>query len=161
MLVSNIKSSELHKAINNNDISKVRIAIQKRIDLDKKGEFGRTPLLLATLLAKEEIVKLLINAGANLDIQDDFGRTALMTAVLLERTTTGAISAIGLKIAKLLIDANADIYLKSKTNKTALDYANKNSNIAKLLYEKAIHKNLNKKDQQLLNNDVVSVICSY
>jgi len=48
--------------------------------VDKKGEYGLTSLMIASLNGREEICKLLLSAGASIDKQDEYGWTSLMIA---------------------------------------------------------------------------------
>ncbi|MCP4647305.1 MAG: ankyrin repeat domain-containing protein [bacterium] len=58
--------------------SLVERCLKEGADLDyAKNEFGRTALMKAAYWGLEEIVKLLVEAGADINAQDEKGETAL------------------------------------------------------------------------------------
>jgi ankyrin repeat protein len=64
-------------AIELNDFKFVYCLLKKDIDLDIKDKNNFTPLHLAVLKGRYEIVKLLLEKGANLNIQNDDGYVPL------------------------------------------------------------------------------------
>jgi ankyrin repeat protein len=96
----------------------VILLIKAKARLDAKCEvLCLTPLMAACRAGidqSEQIVTLLIKAGADLNRVDLQGRTALMVA-----------SGAGqLKVAKRLCMAGAKVRLKDKSGKTAIQFAN-------------------------------------
>lgn len=85
----------LHKAVERGDADMVRHLLADGYDADDKDEKGRTALMKAE---HEQVIELLINAGADVNVSDEDGSTALMWAAKQGHT----------KIIKLLIDAGAN-----------------------------------------------------
>ncbi|MCM4818993.1 ankyrin repeat domain-containing protein, partial [Escherichia coli] len=54
--------------------------IKLGVDLDARGDLGRTALNEAVSNGYFDIVKLLVESGADLTIKDEFGKTALELA---------------------------------------------------------------------------------
>ena len=88
---------------------------------DMKGE---TPLMVASSLGMEDIVKLLLDHGADINAQTDYGETATMLAVEIGKGNT--------TIVKLLIDRGANLNLRTKKGSNILLVAIKNSSGEKL-----------------------------
>lgn len=101
---------------------RIRAAISSGDDINAKGEYGVTLLMLATGFSNNpETVRLLLEAGANVNAKDDKGFTALIVALAPEGINSP-------EIVRLLLDAGADVNAKDKDGKTALDYARKSPN---------------------------------
>jgi ankyrin repeat protein len=54
--------------------------LAKRAELDQRGKFGCTALILAASEGKAGIVKILLTEGASVEAADDAGNTALLHA---------------------------------------------------------------------------------
>ncbi len=100
-------------------------------DMTAEGRL-RSALMIAANKGYTGIVKLLLNTkndplrhSADVNEQDYDGRTALILAVMQDHLDT----------AKLLLDHGAKIKIKDKKKKTALDYAEGNSEMTELLAE--------------------------
>jgi len=121
----NILNADLLKAVkasNKNEVK--RLLNEPYIDANIKGEYGKTPLILAIensspdggveeLLQRfrvTEIVKMLLDKGANPDIQDKWGNTALMWAAVKNNPET----------VQLLLDAGANPDIQDNDGWTAL-----------------------------------------
>lgn len=92
----------------------VKQLLQVGADVNKVSKDGRTALLTAILSCNDDVVKLLINAGANVNASDHFtGKTALIQAVITSRRAVK-------KIVPQLIKAGADINARDKEGNTAL-----------------------------------------
>ncbi len=103
---------DLHTAVLKNDIEAVKKHIASKSDLNVIEPMGgSTPLISAALFGKEEISKLLVNAGAKLNIQNNDGSTALITAAFFGR----------IEIVKLLLQNKADKTIKNKYGQTAYE----------------------------------------
>src|SRR5438105_7662731 len=74
---SHSELKQLSKAIENNDLGKVRHLIKLGAPLDVADIYGRTPLHNATLANNLSIIQLLVNAGVPVDIKDFYGFTPL------------------------------------------------------------------------------------
>lgn len=101
--------------------------------LEKPDGFGNTALGFAASGYTSKAVELLVKAGANVDTQNVTGCTPLM------RVKEGA-------AAKCLLDADADITLKSNAGTTAIEYAarNEHADVLSLLLEAVNEKGLQK-----------------
>lgn len=98
------------------------------IDFSVVNRYGGNTLIPAAEKGYIDNVKLLVaDDRIDLDFQNNFGYTALIEAVAL---TDGSEKFV--EIVNILVDAGADITLKDKSGKTALDYAREKS------YEKMI-----------------------
>ena len=118
----------------------IKFLLDKGADVNTQNECGKTALMLhvGDNGCSSIIVKLLIGAGANLDLQIDArnyeylqdydGYTALMFALKFDRI--GA--------TEILVKNGANIHLKNKKGKTALDIAQEKNDIemVKLLKSK-------------------------
>lgn len=80
--------------------------------IDQKNLQGYTPLHIAVRKNDEGIVKLLLEYQSNTNTQDDFGDTPLIDAVRNKNQI----------IIELLICNEADINIKNKQNKKALEF---------------------------------------
>ena len=77
-----------------NKLDEVKKLIQEGADVNKKDEFGYTPLQKALANEHDEMAELLLNNGADTSIQDNDGNTALHYAYVWNMTD----------IAKKIID---------------------------------------------------------
>ena len=80
---------------------------------------GRTPLMIAIILKRINIVKMLLEAGANLNVQDNDGLTVLHYAVMNDDN---------LELIKLLLSYSPNRCLKDKRGLTPSSYAYLNDN---------------------------------
>lgn len=83
-------------------------------DVNTQDSGGKTVLMYA-VLSNSDAVEYLLNQGADIDKQDNDGNTALMIAATAPQCGT---------LTKLL-EYGADVNIKNKKGKSALDYANK------------------------------------
>jgi ankyrin repeat protein len=109
----------------------IRDLLDKGIDPDTKSDIdGRTPLLMAALLGREEVVDMLLETNA-VDIKTkefEFGRTTLMYAA-----EQGHI-----EVVRLLLEKGADISVTDAQGKTAFTLAKEPGLKALLLAKTAI-----------------------
>jgi hypothetical protein len=101
----------IHEAVfmgNSDEIAK-HIAVKS--DLNKKDEYGSSPLAVATTFGKTEAAKLLIEGGADLNAQSADGSTPLHTAAFFGRE----------EIAGMLLTHGADISVRNNYGATALE----------------------------------------
>ena len=102
-------------AAKNGKTEEVNALIRAGADVNTKGEFGITPLMLAARFnSSPDVVNALIDAGADVNIRDMFGETALMGAAL----NSGNPEAV-----KALIMAGADVSVKNFAGISAIDFA--------------------------------------
>jgi len=146
---------DIYEMAEDNAIKKMKLLIEQGVSVNKKNEFGFSPLHLAISNEHEEMSLLLLNAGSNGKIQDDNGFTALHYAAeyglytvannILEKTPEALHvendhgnqplwTAIfntdrKYKLVSLFISFNPNINHKNKVGKSPLDMAkNRNSN---------------------------------
>ena len=94
----------LHYAVIKNDIEKAKCAIEKGAKVDAKNPNGMTPLYIAALRKNYNVLELLIQKGANVNEMCPDLSPLFMAA-----------SDGDEKLAKILIDNNADINIKTVT----------------------------------------------
>jgi hypothetical protein len=104
----------LHQATRSDSESMVRLLLDRGADLNIRGDFGCAPIHLAVERKSEFMVCLLSDEGANVNIPDENGRTPLHYAVR---------SRAGGRMAKLLMDYNADPLKGDNDGVTPLHYA--------------------------------------
>lgn len=73
-------NEQLFQAVKANDIEAVKDVIEKGADLKCQGEYGWTPLHMASYWERAEIAKILINNGAPMNAQNKCGITPLRIA---------------------------------------------------------------------------------
>jgi ankyrin repeat protein len=123
---------ELAKAIRDGDVKAVRAHLDGGADVNARDADGNTPLLLAASHAGADCVELLLKKGADVNAANKAGATALIRA------------ATNYDKARLLIDAGANIQVKTELGKTPLTLAARrygNSKAVKLLLDKGADAN--------------------
>jgi len=73
--------SMLDFAVLEDNLHKVKYLIRRGLNLNRKNNMGRTPLMLAVLGDNVPIVKALVDANARLEWRDPNGNTALMYTI--------------------------------------------------------------------------------
>jgi len=81
LLFGNNGWSELHKAIYEENLSKIKLLLDKGVEIDKPSKAGITPLIMAVKMRNLKIVKLLIKHDADIEEGDKNGLTPLHYAV--------------------------------------------------------------------------------
>ncbi|UCE22743.1 MAG: ankyrin repeat domain-containing protein [Candidatus Aminicenantes bacterium] len=108
-------TQDIHKAVRNGDIEKVKQLLEKDKELVKLRDINNnTPLHLACRAAHKEIVELLILNGADVDAKNDYGRSPLHLAWREKGSA---------RISQILIENGADIDLKNNFGETPLSVA--------------------------------------
>ena len=103
---------DIHTAVVSGNLEAVRQHIAAGSDINIRDPFGgSSPLISATVFGKDDIAKVLIDAGADLNIQNNDGSTALHTAAFFCRPA----------MVKLLLEKGADKTIKNKFNATAYE----------------------------------------
>ena len=103
---------DIHAAIVSSNVEALKQHILAKSDINQKDPFGgSSPLMTAALFDKQEMVTLLIDAGALLNVKNNDGSTALHTAAFFGRPA----------IVKLLLDKGVDTSIKNNTGATAFD----------------------------------------
>ena len=75
--VVKLTPSQLNVAISKGDLGKVQQLVEIGVDVNKKDERGKTPLMYAILYKQTEIVSYLIKKGADYRAEDSNGLTIL------------------------------------------------------------------------------------
>ena len=125
----------LLKAAEKGRLDRVKKALELGADINYRGEYKVTPLMLAAYNKHEKIVQLLIEKQAYVNATDIFGETALMYTAYKDN----------LNIATILINADADLnHQRKNDNRTALMIAvNKDAfKVVKALVEAGANINL-------------------
>lgn len=117
----------LHMAASNGDAERVEKLVKggarKYIDLDKSDEEGTAPLIYAACFGHDEVVGVLLEAGANPDSQDRNQWSALIWAMTNRHKS----------VAKTLLDHGASPEQKSSSGRTAFDFAMPDSDMTSYL----------------------------
>lgn len=76
----------LHQAVLDGRLHQVRLLVIKHgVNVDVKDVYGRTPLMLTSMVDEEagaKMARILINSGASLNLRDNMGRSALSLACM-------------------------------------------------------------------------------
>ena len=105
-------ASLFEAAVKNNALDAQRF-INEGIDVNAKGDYGKTALMYAAECNSVDVAKLLIKAKADVNAKDIEGKTALMYTAEYNSAD----------VAELFIKAKADINAKDNDGYTALKYA--------------------------------------
>lgn len=121
----NPPSIDISSAAFMGNLKAIQQHIQAGSDLNKKDDYGSTPLMIATTFDKTDVAKALIEAGADLQIKSNDGSTALHTAAFFCRP----------EIVKALLDKGADKTLRNNYESTALESISAPFNNVKPIYD--------------------------
>ena len=80
--------SNLHQAVNDNDIEYVVFLVQSGANVNSKNKFGYTPLHWAVESGNFEIVELLVNSGADVKAEDMWSINTIQRAETKPDKTT-------------------------------------------------------------------------
>lgn len=149
----------------------VQALVEAGADLEGQNGEGETPLTLAVMGSHADLIRYLVKVGANLESSSFHETTPLMSAVLLSNPeTVRVLIALGanvnarasanltalffasgnsvagnanLEIVKMLVEAGADVSVKTANGKTAQDTAATDNlrDIAEYLYTIAVRDN--------------------
>lgn len=108
-----ITGTALHKVAMHQDISMVRLLLDKGANIEAVDQHKKTPLHHAVIEGFEEMVRLLLGKGANVKVQDYRGSTPLQIAI-----AKGANPII-----VLLLDSGAEMEARNEAGMTALHQA--------------------------------------
>ncbi|KAF3182408.1 hypothetical protein TWF788_006316 [Orbilia oligospora] len=119
----------LNMAASNGEPERVRKILSGRardyIDVDAVDEEGSSPLIYAACFGHEEVVSLLVTAGANVNLQDSHKWSSL----------TWAMTNRHKGIAKILLDHGASSEIKTTSGGTAFDFIEPHSEMSDYLQE--------------------------
>lgn len=150
--ISEVTSEALFKAVESKSTDKVKVLIEKGVDVDSVDAEGNTALINAINLLDFETAKVLATATKDVDKKNNNGYTALYYAVLTNHTkkvsTTEVVEALvekgadvnilrkdgtsllmlavlceNFETVKLLVDKGADINYHTEKGEDALYYA--------------------------------------
>lgn len=116
--------TSLHLAIKNNFQTTTQTLLDNKADITLKDKNGQTPLMHAVQENAPELVKKIIVFSQNLDTKDNNGWTALHFTLKKEVSRSDVKSA---EIARLLINAGANINIQTKNQSSALHLAIKHN----------------------------------
>ena len=102
-------------------INCLKILINNGGDVNEKDFGSFSCIHLAAANGHFKCTQLLISSGAHIDERDRWNRTPLMHAAYFGDNKS-------IDCIRLLLDCNADIFVKDSIGKTALDYAKKEEN---------------------------------
>lgn len=108
-----VPKSAILEAVSGSSLSIVQQLLDRNVDLEVKGEFGQTPLMIAAKAGRVDIVKALLAKGADTNAKRGIGVTALMLAAEENR----------IAVVEALINGGADVGVEDEDGDTALDYA--------------------------------------
>ena len=174
----NIKNVEgrplIYDVINSREIRLLELLIEAGAeDLNYVDDYGDSLMKIAIVNQSEEIVKILIEAGADVNLIDDKGMHLLSYAIEVENESilrrlveAGAnvhfkdqdgnslvYHAVrkgkGRSLVKILVDAGVDVTAKNNKNLTVLDLIRQERNRKKEIWIKNIKKHIKEKDLNL------------
>lgn len=98
-----VRADEIHKPVTNGDLAKVAVVLKDNPGLANAIDIsGRTPLHIAVMFDRNEIIELLISLGADVNGYNREGQTPLHQAMTVDSK----------EIAELLIARGADVNAK-------------------------------------------------
>ncbi|MEW6110274.1 MAG: ankyrin repeat domain-containing protein [Nitrospirota bacterium] len=106
------------RAVAAGDIENVGTLLDQGADVNAKNKEGETPLMVAALERRLEMVKFLLDRGADINLKDNVGATALIYSAM-----EGSV-----EIMKLLLDRGADPDAKTDDGLTALSISDLKGN---------------------------------
>ncbi|MCL4361260.1 ankyrin repeat domain-containing protein [Candidatus Dependentiae bacterium] len=130
---SKIKDTLLHIAIHKKSLELVKLLLDVGANVNLINAFKSTPLMIAAMHESPEIVKLLLEKKhkANVNLQNKLGWTALIYSIkanaAIDQKTERSIARdpqLKKQIVQDLLAADADVNLKDKDGRTALDHTN-------------------------------------
>jgi hypothetical protein len=102
---------DIHSAALMGDVQSIQQHIAYGSDLNAKDAYGSTPLVVATVFDKREVVRVLLEGGADINATNAEGSTPLHVASFLCRE----------EIVEMLLDHNADRSIRNQYGSTALE----------------------------------------
>jgi len=155
--------TKLMNAIKSNNINLVTELIKQKVDVNQLDSAGDAPVVQAAYLGYNQILKLLLQAGADVTAVDPgMKATALHAAAYAGRVEASkllieykididkqgpyngytalhdAVWQNNVEVAKVLIDAGANLTIKSQSGQTALEFAKtkKHTKIVEMIEKK-------------------------
>ena len=130
-LVDEKRKRDIHELLNaatTGEVSKVKLLIEKGINLNVSDETGLNALMSASHRGHVEILKLLLDAGVSIDAKDSLGYTALMFSC-----NSGKLSC-----ASYIIDNGANVNEVDNDGSTPIMFCTQHgyNDVVQLLLEK-------------------------
>ena len=127
---SNTLLEALNRAALNGYLEVVRVLLENGAGVNGRADNGSAPLNCAVEGLHPEIVKYLLENGADVNAQDDCGMTVLHQAIDIEAEHAKRLYDYGdleasptIQVTNLLIEAGANIDIKTKKGETPLQWA--------------------------------------
>lgn len=110
----------LHDAIRHNRVDMVKLLLESNVNINAINDIGYTPLIVAVINSNNFIMEMLLQHGADVNCQCLFeGRTALHIACIHENQAQ----------IKMLLNWNADPFIKTKRKETAFELCSKDTRV--------------------------------
>lgn len=151
-MVDDLGNAPLHLAIKKDSLEPVfDLMLEKGVNVNVGGRVkktkNQTPIYVAVIKQREDLVKKLLEKGANPNIKDTAGALPLSEAVI------GSISP---NIVKMLLDKGANVNAQEDNGATALIYlatnksatSEKRTRTAKMLLDKGADKTLKDENEK-------------
>jgi len=101
----------IHKAIEREDVNKVRQLLEKHPELMKSADRqGMLPLTLAIHVGNAEIIDIILSGGTDINYLDESGLSPLYNAVISDR----------IDIVRMLLYSGAEVDFRSRGGSTVL-----------------------------------------
>ena len=78
---SQYSQDDLHQAVMQNDIERLKQILDAGIDADTINQDGQSALMAAAFQGKRDIINLLLESGADINFPDEIGRNPLIYAI--------------------------------------------------------------------------------
>jgi ankyrin repeat protein len=139
------QQTALAVAASNGQNRAVKYLIRKGAIINSRDRLGMTPLMRAAVHGSVSVVKSLLDAGANKNAQSNSGSTPLMYAVSWYKKEYKNDKNYE-DVIRLLINRGARINIKNNRGNQAINKANKNNNIIRLLIPPKITRFLQQRE---------------
>jgi len=107
-------NADFFKAVRENNIESVRVALKNGANVNAKNALGNTGLMIAAIQGHVAVGRLLVEQGADVNVKNIKGNSALIFSI----HATGNVD-----FARMLIENGADLNTRNSENETALMYA--------------------------------------
>ena len=133
-LLGQDSGQELLEAARKGDLVSVKALVEKGAPIEARTPYGQTPLYLAAMNGREDVVKFLLEKGASTDVRDTFYKSSILGFVIMRKHYGIAKMLIAKgggatdeNLAAVTMSGNADLVQavleKAKPSQAALDKA--------------------------------------